>query len=222
MNKVKKVTVLRKPGPDSPGAQSSEQAPPGRSGGLVVLLILLGLVLVSCDRGSPAPTPVVVQDTAPNSPSRGQGGTPGRVVPPSPTAAPARPGTEHKSINEKAGTGGTEPRVVTATNSTATSLTPGWTRYDSINQAFDLTFAPDGTLWAATSGGLVHWVPDLDTYTRYAVWPSQLALAPDGTLWLVLTICPEYSQGTTARKVGRCHHSFREKGHRSRCYEKEV
>jgi ligand-binding sensor domain-containing protein len=66
----------------------------------------------------------------------------------------------------------------------ATTLTPGWTRYDSINPIFDLAFAPDGTLWAATGGGLVHWNLRTGTYTRYLVEATKVALAPDGTLWL--------------------------------------
>jgi ligand-binding sensor domain-containing protein len=88
---------------------------------------------------------------------------------------------------------------VSATNSVATDLAQGWTRYDSINQVFDLTFAPDGTLWAATEGGLAHWDPDSDTYTRYDLRPGRIALAPDSTLWLVMDGELWHFDGTTAR-----------------------
>ena len=77
-------------------------------------------------------------------------------------------------------------------------MAPGWKRYDSINQVFDLAFAPDGTLWAATGGGLVHWVPDSGFYTRYKVQPSRLTPAPDGTLWLLLDGELWHFDGSTA------------------------
>lgn len=47
-----------------------------------------------------------------------------------------------------------------------------------------MSFAPDGTLWAITSGGLVRWNLDADTYTRYLLDTRDMAAAPDGTLWL--------------------------------------
>jgi hypothetical protein len=75
---------------------------------------------------------------------------------------------------------------VTEALSVASTLAPGWTRYDSVNKVLDLAFASDGTLWAATNGGLVHWVPDSESYTKYGVSPSRLALAPGGALWLVI------------------------------------
>jgi hypothetical protein len=47
-----------------------------------------------------------------------------------------------------------------------------------------VAFAPDGTLWAITNGGLVHWDLSTDTYTRYSIQATRMGVAPDGTLWL--------------------------------------
>ncbi|MDY6877090.1 MAG: hypothetical protein SWK90_12935 [Chloroflexota bacterium] len=47
-----------------------------------------------------------------------------------------------------------------------------------------MAFAPDGTLWAISGGGLVHWDLGTDTYNRYLIHAGAIAVAPDGTLWL--------------------------------------
>lgn len=199
MKDTESTTHLKKPGPSSPGTQKSAPTLPGRQSNLVVLLVLLGLLLAGCDRGSPAPSPAPIRDSVATSPVNGQDGAPGRIVPPSPSAPAAKPPTGHKPVNEQAAKAGTEPRVVPVTDSVATSLAPGWTRYESINQVFDLTYAQDGTLWAATGGGLVHWDPDLASYTRYDLRPVRIALAPDGTLWLVMDGELWHFDGLTAR-----------------------
>ena len=82
------------------------------------------------------------------------------------------------------GTPKLSPSTIASTTTVATSTAPGWTRYDSINHIRDLAFAPDGTLWAITNGGLVHWDLSTDTYTRYLIQATDMAVAPDGTLWL--------------------------------------
>jgi ligand-binding sensor domain-containing protein len=66
----------------------------------------------------------------------------------------------------------------------ATPAAPGWTTYVSINEVRDVAFAPSGSLWAATGGGLVEWDPGTETYTRYPIMARSFAVAPDGTLWL--------------------------------------
>jgi hypothetical protein len=78
-----------------------------------------------------------------------------------------------------------------STNTVATSTAPGWATYESINDIRDLTFAPDGTLWAVTSGGLVHWDLTAQTRagppcTRYPIRAKAMALTPDGSLWPAL------------------------------------
>jgi ligand-binding sensor domain-containing protein len=66
-----------------------------------------------------------------------------------------------------------------------------WTRYPSLNNIRSLEFAPDGSLWAGTDSGLVHWDLDTNTHDHYDVADglasddiTDLALASDGTLWI--------------------------------------
>jgi hypothetical protein len=44
--------------------------------------------------------------------------------------------------------------MIPGSDTVATSTAPGWTRYESINDIRDLAFAPDGTPWTATAGGM--------------------------------------------------------------------
>ena len=201
MKKVLEAIVQRELGTGVPAAGSTERAAAGHAGVLVALLAVLGLVLASCTPGLSGSTPAGPRDTRLNTTSRDQGGTRGPVLAPSPSATPDRPGRGPIPDRDKTGQGSRAPRVVTATNSVATFLSFGWTRYDSINQVFDLVFAPDGTLWAATGGGLVHWEPDSGTYTRHDLSPGRIALAPNGTLWLVIDGELWHFDGTTARFV---------------------
>jgi len=73
---------------------------------------------------------------------------------------------------------------VLSTGTVSTTVAPGWTRYVSINDVRDVTFDPDGTLWAATSGGLIHWDLAEETYTRYLIQTTDVDLTPDGNMWL--------------------------------------
>jgi WD40 repeat protein len=75
--------------------------------------------------------------------------------------------------------------AVPSTTTVSTTIAPGWTRYVSINDIHDLAFDADGTLWAATGGGLIHWDLDSGAYTRHLIQTTDVALAPDGTLWVV-------------------------------------
>lgn len=74
--------------------------------------------------------------------------------------------------------------AIPSTTTVATSTAPGWTSYVSINDILDLAFSPDGTLWAATGGGLIGWDLATETYTRYLIEATEIAPAHDGTLWL--------------------------------------
>jgi ligand-binding sensor domain-containing protein len=105
---------------------------------------------------------------------------------PSPTATPTSVSADSTTPNQEAGMPDTSRSTMPFTNTVATSTNPGWTRYESINNIYDLAFAPDGTLWAATSGGLVHWNLNTRTYTRYELHGSAMAIAPHGSLWLAL------------------------------------
>lgn len=91
-------------------------------------------------------------------------------------------------VTQGGGTSYASLAAVPVAHSVATSTGAGWTTYESINQIQDLAFAPDGTLWAATGGGLVHW--DLEetglSYSRYPLHASVLAVAPDNSVWLGL------------------------------------
>lgn len=129
---------------------------------LTLLLAVSGLLLVACKSGTPTPAPLPLTELP-------------RQHRPSPLAAVPVP---------EASTPGPLPATVASTTTVATTLAPGWTRYDSINQVYDLAFAPGGTLWALTGGGLVHWDLSTETYSRYQIKASHMAMAPDGTVWL--------------------------------------
>ena len=74
--------------------------------------------------------------------------------------------------------------IIPSSTTTATQINPRWTRYVGINDVNELAFAPDGTLWAMTRAGLVHWDLSTETYTRYHIQVLDIAVAPDGSLWL--------------------------------------
>lgn len=66
-----------------------------------------------------------------------------------------------------------------------------WQQYPSYNDVRGLAFAPDGSLWAATIGGVVHWDLDTDTPTRYVIpggplshIPHQIMVTDDGSVWI--------------------------------------
>jgi len=66
----------------------------------------------------------------------------------------------------------------------AVEVSPGWVKYEGINEIRVLAFAPDGGLWASTANGLIRWDLDTGTYERYHLRAYPLAVAPDGRLWL--------------------------------------
>jgi ligand-binding sensor domain-containing protein len=134
------------------------------SRGLLVVLLIAVVALAACAGGTPTPTPPLAPFEA--SADRPMP-SPSAFLPATATAEPrALPATFHSK------------------NSVAVELAPGWTRYDGINEVQDLAFAPNGALWASTTGGLVRWDLDTGTYTRYLILAHRLAVAPDGTLWL--------------------------------------
>ena len=129
---------------------------------LCLLLLPVLLVVAACAGTSPtsAPVPTGVDTSRPR---------------PSPSAfLPATATAELLSL----------PATFDSTTSVAVEIAPGWTRYDSINEVSDVAFGPDGSLWASTSGGLVRWDPEADTYRRYMLHAYGLAVAPDGAVWL--------------------------------------
>jgi ligand-binding sensor domain-containing protein len=135
-----------------------------RSRVLPVLLLLASLVLATCAGGTPTPTGLA----APT------GASTHRPVPSPSAFLPATATAEPVPL----------PATIDAMSSVATEIAPGWARYDSINEVLDLAFAPDGGLWASTTGGLVRWDLNSGTYTRYLILTNRLAVAPDSTLWL--------------------------------------
>ena len=90
---------------------------------------------------------------------------------------------------------GDEPLVIDETPATTapstTTPTPSRTRppvdaipiSNPLNQVFDIAVAPDGTLWTATSGGIVHW--DVATQTP-TVYTAELGLPIGNVLRLVV------------------------------------
>jgi ligand-binding sensor domain-containing protein len=105
-------------------------------------------------------------------------------APPVPTLPPGTAAIGSTGGDEELDTPEAPSDTVASTTTVALTLAPGWTRYSSLNPILDLAFAPDGSLWAATGGGLVHWDLRAGTYTRYLVEATEVALAPDGTPWL--------------------------------------
>jgi ligand-binding sensor domain-containing protein len=153
----------------------------------VTWVVLSSLLLAGCAANSQNLVSPTTGVSTPRAAGIGPGLWPtGMPAPPSPTmtAVSASPGSATSSRKEARPD--TLPATIPSTHGVATSRTPGWTTYESINQVRDLAFAPDGTLWAATGGGLVHWDLNAQTYTRYSITARALALAPDGTLWLGL------------------------------------
>jgi len=133
-----------------------------KSRALPALLLLASLSLAACTGGTPtAPPPPVEASVDRPMPS------PSAFLPATPTAEPVPP-----------------PATMEAMSSVATDLAPGWVRYDGINEVQDLAFAPDGGLWASTTGGLVRWDLGTGSYTRYPISAYRLAVTPDGNLWL--------------------------------------
>jgi len=174
---------------------------------LVTLLMLFSLLLTSCMAGTPEPSPSTIASTTtvPTFTGPGYRAT-GLPEPPSPTAVPAAMATptlrhaqDTAASGHTAGTPASPSSNVASTTTVATSTAPGWTRYVSINHIRDLAFAPDGTLWATTGGGLVHWDLSTDTYTRYLIQATEIAVAPDGTLWLTTGYGVCHFDGMTRR-----------------------
>jgi ligand-binding sensor domain-containing protein len=88
----------------------------------------------------------------------------------------------------------------------------GWTAYLGVNDVQGLAFAPDGALWAATSGGAVRWDLAAGSYTQYTVadglasdtgqglaatYATGVALAPDGSIWFATLGGVSHRLGTT-------------------------
>ncbi|MCP4537889.1 MAG: hypothetical protein GY832_12160 [Chloroflexi bacterium] len=151
---------------------------------LVISLMLFSFLLTNCAADTPklAPSDVSPGLAFPSQP----------VPPPRPTSAFEATATPDVP----------PPSTVPSTTTISTSPSPGWTEYVSINDIYDLAFAPDDTLWAITNGGLVHWDLNTDTYTRHLIHARNIAVAPDETLWLATdygvchfdgAICKNYS-----------------------------
>ena len=133
-----------------------------RTRSLSILFLLSILTLAACAQSTPTPVPVPT----------GSGAT---IPRPSPSAlVPTSVKPDHGPL----------PATIDSTTTVAVEVAPGWVRYESINEILDLAFAPDGSLWAGTTGGLMRWDLDSDTYTRYLLVAYQVAPAPDGSLWL--------------------------------------
>lgn len=63
---------------------------------------------------------------------------------------------------------------------------PAWTNYASQRYVRELATTPKGDIWLATGGGILHWWPDLERYTRYGSehglpGNAVFAIAIDGT-----------------------------------------
>jgi ligand-binding sensor domain-containing protein len=128
--------------------------------------IFLALWLGVCGSAAPAPTA--------SSPALA-------AIPPDPPQPTLAPGA---TIPADPTPHSQQTFAVASTATAAISLAPGWTRYDSLNEVWDLAFAPDGTLWAMTQGGLVRWDLESGSLARYQLRAGQIAPAPDGSLWL--------------------------------------
>lgn len=144
-------------------------------GTLVFLVLMCGQVGCSSGPADVPPSPVPALSGGP----RDLGGRP---EPPYPTAT--LPGAKGDDLERAAFL--SVPDI--SHNSVAKSVAPGWTRYGNINYIFDLAFAPDGSLWASTAGGLVHWQLEAGTYVRHRMYTGDvvvpLVVAPDGKLWI--------------------------------------
>jgi ligand-binding sensor domain-containing protein len=160
---------------------------------IIIWLALSALLLTGCRTSAPSPTPT--QDPRPNS-------TPFPSAVPGLAPSPDVPSTPVPPVS-----------TVPSTPTIATPIKPGWVRYASINHVYDLSFAPDGTLWAITGGGLVHWDLTTGTFTRYLIDARDVAVAPDGTLWLATAHGLCHFTGGTCRNYtpadGLIHHAVR-------------
>jgi hypothetical protein len=173
-----------------------------RSRHLVVAIVVLGLLLHGCGVEEGEPPVPSSGPAAGETGSVGPGYDPGWPEPPSPTDTPFTSGGAPAAPDPGANTPESPLASIASTTTVTTPVAPGWTRYVSINDVRDLAFAPSGTLWAATDGGLVEWDLGTEIYTRYPIIARSLAMAPDGTLWLVVdhglchfggTSCKTYS-----------------------------
>ncbi len=154
---------------------------------VVVGLALSCLLLLGCGASHPALPPTVTAASAPSTTGAGPGLWPtGMPAPPSPTVTPTSASAVSTAPSQGVGVAEALPSVVVSTNTVATFTTPGWTTYESINDVSNLAFALDGTLWAVTSGGLVHWDLNAQAYTRYPIRATAMDITPDGSLWLAL------------------------------------
>ncbi|NIV33841.1 MAG: hypothetical protein GWN58_31660, partial [Anaerolineae bacterium] len=142
---------------------------------LSISFFLLVPILAACAQGTPTPAPVPT-------------GSGASIPQPSPSAL--LPTTESPDP-------GSLPGTIESTTTVASEIAPGWVHYESINEILDLAFAPDGSLWVATRGGLVNRDLDAGTYTRYALPVYRVAPAPDGTLWLITEYGLCRFEGTT-------------------------
>ncbi len=151
-----------------------------KSKNLIAWLMLFNLLLSGCTANAPQPIP---------SDSSG-------------LTFPSQPGpTPWPTVTfEAAATPDVPPlSAIPSTTSVSTSPSSGWTEYASINDVRDLAFAPDGTLWVITGGGLVHWDLSADTYTRYPIHARDVAVASDGTLWLAMDYGVCHFDGATCK-----------------------
>lgn len=169
---------------------------------LTLAVVVVGLLLSGCGAAGEEALAPPASPRVGESGFTGPGYDPGMPAPPSPTATPLAGGGTPAAPGHRADTPEPSLSPITSTTTVALPVAPGWTRYASINELRDLAFAPSGTLWAATNGGLVEWDPGKETYARYAITAWSLAVAPDGTLWLVTetglcqfdgTTCEAYS-----------------------------
>ena len=133
-----------------------------RSRGFSILFVLSTLLIAACTQGTPTPVPAPTVSGA-SSPRP----SPSALIPATVTTDPGPP-----------------PATIDSTTTVAVEVAPGWVHYEGINEILDLAFAPDGSLWVGTRGGLVRWDLNTGTYTRYLLLAYQVAPAPDGTLWL--------------------------------------
>ncbi len=173
-----------------------------RSRHLVGSIVVLGLLLHGCGVEEGEPPVPSSGPAAGETGSVGPGYDPGWPEPPSPTDTPFTNGGTPAAPDPGANTPESPLASIASTTTVATPVAPGWTRYVSINDVRDLAFAPSGSLWAATGGGLVEWDLGTETYTRYPIIARSLAMSPDGTLWLAVdnglchfdgTSCKTYS-----------------------------
>jgi hypothetical protein len=148
---------------------------------LFTWLVLFNLLISGCMADAPKPTP--------------SDGSLGLAFPSQPVPAPWPTSTFEATATPNV----PPPSTISSTTTISTSPSPGWTEYVSINDIHDLAFTPDGTLWAISNGGLVHWDLSTDTYTRHLIHARSIAVAPDGTLWLATDYGVCHFDGATCK-----------------------